>query len=233
MKKNFVSYVVLFTLFMLSGSINPTFTAESNTLDELVEIDFEDISEGDIVTNQYASQGVNFALLNTPDGYIDGPKVRDVGTTHYPPNGTGFAIYAGDGAEPFYDIKLSFSDPINYFSIYALDADEPMSVHGYFKGSRVASVSYPAGSDKQVLHVELGNLDGSQFFDKIVLDVTHGPGLSGYAGGPEYFDNLSFNKYVVVSTTQQTPTLDEWGMILLVMTILAGFYKRKQIISLA
>ena len=156
----------------------------------LVNIDFDALSVGTVVTNQFENLGVTFSLLNSPP--VTGPVVTDIHDTNYAP-ATGLAILPGDdGADPFFDIELSFAKTIDFFSMLSLDSDEPLSVQGFLDGELVQSVSFPAGTDLQVNHIQLGGIGGMQRFDRVVLNVTEGT-AGGFSGGPEFYDNLSYN----------------------------------------
>jgi len=160
-----------------------------------VTIDFNGLSSGTTLTNQYSAFGVDFALLDIPSQYQSGPGVVFINNSTYAP-ASGMAITPGDNTrDPFYDIELSFTSYIDYFSILALDADEPVYVRGYGKNNILMQEKYYSpGSDTQVWKLELGGMGGSLFFDRIVIDVVKGnDDGSGYAGGPEFFDNLNFN----------------------------------------
>lgn len=167
--------------------------AQGKAHSAVVEIDFEDLMAGDIVTNQYASLGVTFSLLG--DSPVPGPTVIDFPDDRYLGSGaTGVAITPGDDdIDPFFDINLDFSTPIDYFSILSLDSDEPLTVSSFLGSTLVDSVTFGPGTNLEVYEVILGSIGGTDLFDSVVIDVVAGPGDSGYAGGPELFDNLVFN----------------------------------------
>ena len=157
----------------------------------ITSIDFDDFGPGVSITDQYT--GVAFALLDIPNSYPYGPVTVDTDPGKYS-GSLGRAVAPGDDrGDPFYDIEISFSPYIDYFSILSLDSDEPLTVRGYLNGIEVSSAYYPKGSDYQVWNVELGAVGGTHFFDTIVLDVRNNPGGHGTSGGPESFDNLSYN----------------------------------------
>lgn len=176
------------TLFLICGIT----TAAHATL---VSINFNDLSAGDVLTDQYSSLGVDFALLDAPSGYQAGPGVIAINESTYVP-AMGLAITPGDNMrDPFYDIELSFASSIDYFSILALDADEPVTVSGYFNEIEISSQYYAPGSDTQVWTISLGEIGSGVFFDKIIIDIVKGnDNETGYAGGPEIFDDLEFNE---------------------------------------
>ncbi|GBC62973.1 hypothetical protein DENIS_3959 [Desulfonema ishimotonii] len=156
----------------------------------LVEIDFDDLTAGTIVTDQYSDQGVTFSLTGTS---IAGPKTVRVSSSTYAP-ASGIALRPSEDGRTFYDIEMSFSTEIDYFSILSLDSDEPITATAYLGDDVVDSVSFAAGGNTEVYELALGEVYGRTLFDRVILDVVAGPGPgSGYAGGPEYFDNLEYN----------------------------------------
>ena len=151
-------------------------------------INFDSLLPNTILTDQFKNLGVTFSLLNSPS--LTGPVPISLDALSSPyiyPPASGIAISPGSGlfASNFYDVEMSFASPIDYFSILSLDSDEPISALGYYKGNLVQKVSFPSGSGQQVYKLELGSVKGTQLFDKIILDVDD--------GGPEIFDNLTFN----------------------------------------
>ncbi len=198
----FAIATVCSVLGILAMEINPTVAIAAT----LVEIDFNDLAPGTIVTDQFASQGVKFSLLeDTTLGIspIAGPLANTLFADVFPP-ASGIAIYAGESCcnastDVFFDIELSFSQPIDYFSILSLDSDEPISALGYLNGALAQSISFPGGSDIQVYQLELGNLGGPQLFDRVVLDTVR--------GGPEIFDNLTYNIADASSVPEPTAVL--------------------------
>ncbi len=184
MKRKFlVSLTIAMFLLGMAGFANAA----------LISIDFNDLSVGDVVTDQYASLGVSFSLLDTPAGYVDGPVAVSINSSTYPP-ADGIALVAGDDSrDAFYDIELSFSQAIDYFSMLSLDSDEPLYVRGYSGSTLMQEKYYPPGSNTQVWNLELGGIGSGLEFDRIVLDVVAGVEGQGYAGGPEFFDNLTYN----------------------------------------
>ncbi len=177
-----------------------------------VTIDFNELPVGTQVTDQYAAQGVTFSLLDVPSGSsLVGPVAVELGSTYLP--ASGIAVRPSVDNSIFYDIVMDFSTDISYFSMLSLDSDEPITVYGYLDGVEVASVYYAPGSDKQVWEMVL---DGGRF-DKVVLDLVAGPGRTGYAGGPEIFDNLEF-----------TPTPEPGTVILLGLGLLGLVSQRKR-----
>lgn len=218
MNKCFAFCVGLFLALGVTHSANAT----------LVELDFEDLNNGDVLTDQYAALGVIFESLSGFGG-AEGPIAWDIGDTTYAPGGTGIAIspYTPTDTDPnpndpFYDIQLNFSTPIDYVSFYSLDSDEPLWVYGYYQGVEVANVYMAPGTDLQQWHVELGGINGPLVFDTIVLDLVRGGGTSGVAGGPEFYDNFSFN-------TTGGAEIPEPSTLLLLGAGLAGLIRRGRV----
>ena len=175
---------------------------------EMLSINFNELVENSVLTNQYLDKGITFKLLNTPDDYIKGPVIRPINASNYPSaSGMGLSSHDSNFNNDFYfDIEILFSIPINYFAILSLDSDEPLTIRGFLKNAEISSKYYPWGSDLQVWNTQLGNVDSEQLFDKIIIDVVKG-GITGAAGGPELFDNLKFNT-VDICTEDNTGSLD-------------------------
>jgi len=182
--------VAIAVLMLMAG-------AQGKARSAVVEIDFEDLTVGDIVTNQYLPLGVTFSLLGTSP--VPGPVVVDIDDSRYPP-ATGFAITPSQNqTDPFFDINLDFSTQIDYFSILSLDSDEPLTVRSYLGSALVESVFFPPGGNDQVYTVILGSIGGIDRFDRVVIDVVAGS-AGELVGGPEIFDDMVFNPVPVPST---------------------------------
>ncbi|MCB9838895.1 MAG: hypothetical protein H6813_06110 [Phycisphaeraceae bacterium] len=163
---------------------------------ELVTIDFDSFDAGVSITDQIA--GVHVGLINAPEG--EGPRTMALPNYDYSP-ASGIALrpsYTVNttpntlGAGPWRDLSFTFDEPTDYFSILALDADEPVNARAYLGGDLVDSISFRAGSNFQVYKLELGGIGGEVVFDHVVVDlVTTGQGTEP---GPEIFDNLQFTR---------------------------------------
>ena len=182
--------------------VTATFAASADA-GSLVNIDFNGLSRGTVVTNQFADLGVTFSLLDSSRG--DGPIDETLSNVYAP--ASGIAIVPSESrTDPFSDIELSFAQSIDFFSILSLDSDEPLSVHGYLNDVLVQTLSRPAGRDRQVNEIILGEIGGSQRFDRVVVDVREGREGSHF-GGPELFDNLAYNTVPEPSTLLGMGTL--------------------------
>jgi hypothetical protein len=184
MKKLIVLFWLFYFLIILSGSASA----------DLIEIDFNDLLPGEVLTDQYFASGVTVSLLDTPPGYVEGPVANTFDSTKYPQASPAIALRPGDDViDPFYDIIFSFEQTIDYFSFWSFDSDEIVTVKGYRNGTLLQSQSYGPGRDYQAYELVLGAIGGHLFFDTVIIDVVAGPGAIGTDGGPELFDNLSFN----------------------------------------
>lgn len=158
----------------------------------LTSIDFDNLTSGTVVTNQYSAQGVTFSS----SGSVAGPTTIQLLAGMYQ-GASGMALLPqsaapGQKSNLFADFQISFDNAIDYFSILALDSDEPLQALGYYQGNLVDSISFTAGSDLQVNQVTLGSIGGNKKFDKIVLNLVEGnPG--DVTGGPELYDNLTYH----------------------------------------
>jgi hypothetical protein len=149
----------------------------------LVHIDFDTLTEGTTLSHQFEAQGVTFG--STPTIF------RNVRGRY--PGATGMNFVPGDvRRQLFTDVVIKFSAPINYFSIMSLDSDEPVTLKGFYQGQLVASKFYAHGSDWHVNTLEMGDVNGAQLFDEVVLDLVDGR-TGSVEGGPEFYDNLKFN----------------------------------------
>lgn len=161
-------------------------------------LDFNDLTEGEEVTTQYEELGVSFSVLGNASTF-EGPIAAPISSSNYP-GATGLALrsentWPENSSHLFSDIEITFDSVIDYFSILALDMDEPVEIRGYLGDSLVSSVSGAQAGDHHVSELVLGKKGGSQRYDRIVIDVVEGtPG--GVDGGPEYFDNLKYSTTV-------------------------------------
>ena len=164
---------------------------------ELVSVDFNDFDADIMITDQI--DGVTIGLLGAPEG--QGPRTVNLTNPAYAP-ASGIALRpSGDmngdrtaNGGPWYDIVFEFDAPTDYFSILSLDSDEPVSATAFSGADIVDTISFRAGTNYQVWSLELGEVGGATF-DRVVIDiVTVG---NGYEPGPEFFDNMVFNRSVV------------------------------------
>ena len=158
----------------------------------IVYLDFEDAVDGESITDQY--NGLTFGLI----GAGEGPKAHtitkkkllnkygDAGGTTFRPSNSDKGTFKG----PWFDIEIGFDAATDWFSILALDADEPVSAYAYLGTELVDSISFRGGTNFQVRNLVLGEL-GGPVFDRVVLDIRDkGKGMKP---GPEIFDNLRYN----------------------------------------
>lgn len=196
----------------------------------IVTLDFEDAVDGESVTDQY--EGITFGLLGATEGPT-GPmahtltrkkllnKYGDAGGTTIRPSNSDKGTFKG----PWFDIEIGFETATDYFSIFALDADEPVSAYAYLGTELVDSVSFRGGKNFQVWHIELGEL-GGPVFDRVVLDIRD-KGM-GMKPGPEIFDNLSYNVFDV-GAVRGAPGIPSPGAAsLLAMGGLLGARRRRR-----
>jgi len=162
---------------------------------ELVRIDFNELTPGVTVKDQYA--GVQIRLLGA--GLDAGPVTRAISDSDYL-GANGIAIRPspelevnGDG--PWYDLHFIFDDPTEFFSILALDAEEPVSATAYLGKEKVAVMGYRGGSNYQVWDLTFGEVGGDMLFDRVIVDLVNGG--DGWSPGPEIFDNLRFTRNAV------------------------------------
>jgi|GEM_PF-6795116 len=162
---------------------------------ELVTYDFDSFAPGTSVTDQI--DGVTIGLLGAPAG--EGPRAMRISDTSYEPAG-GMALRpstfaTGLSQGPWFDLVFEFDEPTDYFSILALDAEEPVSARAYLGQTLVDLIGFRSGTNYQVWNLELGEVGGSREFDRVVVDiVTTG---QGWLPGPEIFDNLQFSRSAV------------------------------------
>lgn len=158
-----------------------------------VTYDFNDFEVGVALTDQI--EGVTFSLV----GATEGPRTRKISNKRYK-GADGIAlrpsnVMKGGLGGPFFDIAIEFDTPTDFFSILALDSDEPVNATAFLDGEIVDFIGFRGGTNFQVYELELGEIGGSSLFDRVVIDiVTKG---NKYEPGPELFDNLTFNRNVV------------------------------------
>ena len=217
MKKLFVVALIFFQ-FILSNPAGANF----------FEIDFNDLALGEVLTDQYSASNVTFSLIDSPPDLV-GPVAT---SSPWPYASLGTAITPGYiHRDPFYDINISFSQPIDYFSFMAIDADEPVTTKGYYNGSLVQSQTYGPGSNEQMYEMQLGAIGGSIFLDTVIIDLVSGTEPTSFDGGPEWFDNLAFNTAgaLVQVASAPHPTPEPTTILLLGTGLvgLAGFSRKK------
>lgn len=168
------------TLLALSGAANA----------DIVRYNFNDIEAGATVTDQFA--GVTIGLVGAPEG--EGPRAMIISDTSYGLAG-GIALRpsthpTGLSIGPWFDLEFTFDQPTDFFTILALDAEEPVSATAYMGNEIVDLIGFRGGSNYQVWELDLGAI-GGPVFDRVVIDiVTTG---DTWRPGPEIFDNLKFN----------------------------------------
>lgn len=152
------------------------------------------VANQDIISNQFVSLGVTFELadgtapiVRSPINYLpEGPHSID--TVLLPKNN----MYSGE--QDIQDVIINFTNPVNAVGITSLDTDEWWTLRAYnAAGVEIAAASPDPldMSDRAVTAVEV-DVDGSDgFISKVVLDVSETNSCCG--GGPEHFDDLSFN----------------------------------------
>lgn len=162
-----------------------------------VSINFNDLAPGVNVTSQYSGLGATFSLVPSPTEpgsplpSPNGPTVWSLGPVdQFAVNGNSI-IVGPTTTGPFYDVQVDFDEPLDYFSIVALDAETlPLRVIAYSQGTRlslnvtstylgdIGPLPYVSGP---VYLLEIGQVGGPARFDRVVF------------GGTEQFDNLAFS----------------------------------------
>jgi hypothetical protein len=163
-----------------------------------ITIDFSNQPAGKIITDQYAGEGVTFSLLG-----MTAPAGPTIFSSSLPGNSLGIT---GQGLVPglssggtLFDVLLTFSTPVDFISLFALDADDPevFVLRASRLGIEVADATGTTlGSLGPPVHgpvkfASLGQIGGNLLFDQLIIDLTEGNG-SG-PGGPEVFADLTFN----------------------------------------
>ena len=190
-----------------------------------VTINFDSLPVATVVTNQFP--GVTISLLgSTP---IAGPRTYALQDTNGVPQlifgASGNAITPGDNvgsiSAPFYDMQFIFDGVIDHFSLMALDAEESVIARAYLGNSLIASVNQGTFIGTNIASVfngpvyllELGSIAGLARFDRVEIDLDQ-------AGGPELFDNLSFNP---------VPEAEAYAMLLAGLGLLGWVGRRKKL----
>jgi len=166
---------------------------------ELVTVDFDSFDAGIAISDQIA--GVTIGFVDGPEG--EGPRTMALPDLDYGA-ASGIALRPSPsvvetpgtlGVGPWYDLVFEFDEPTDYFSILAVDAEEPVSARAYLGADLVDSIGFRNGTNFQVWSLELGELGGAVVFDRVVVDiVTTG---DAWLPGPEVFDNLTFTRGTV------------------------------------
>lgn len=179
--------VLIVILWLAGGAVRPA---------HAVVITFDGIPVGTVITDQFAGLGVTFSLLGSPP--VPGPTIS---RTIYDAQAFGFGfenITTGlDPADDQFDLLIAFSAPIDFFSIFVLDAEEPFSMLGSFQGfvveiAMTTDLGHLAGpASGPLFFAALGAIGGVHLFDAVLIDITNGSGSD--TGGPEVFDHVVFN----------------------------------------
>ncbi|MCB9838894.1 MAG: hypothetical protein H6813_06105 [Phycisphaeraceae bacterium] len=160
----------------------------------LVHLDFENASNGEMITDQY--EGLRFGLVGAGDGV--GPTAHSLtkkklikkygmaGAITLRPSSENRGTFKG----PWYDIEIAFDAPTDFFTMLAMDADEPVRALAYLGEELVDSIGFRGGSNYQLRDLTLGEIGGA-VFDRVVIDIREKGG--GMHPGPELFDNLTYN----------------------------------------
>lgn len=189
----------IFAVLLLLGS-------ETGALADTVVLDFNSLTHNEVVTNQFS--GVTFSLGGTPT--LAGPTAYALKDGDPANTGNDVDIFGANGLAitsstvtdtinaPFFDIEVSFSNSIDFFSIMVLDANEAFVINAFLGTTLVQSVGPTAGNlvgtfccpfNGPVHMPVLGGIGGSVLFDKIVIDLDE-------TGGPEVYDNLTYHSPV-------------------------------------
>ncbi len=178
---------------------------------ELVHIDFNDLEPGVMVTDQY--EGVRISLLGAAPG--DGPVTRTIPSGTYA-GADGIALRpstepgtTGDG--PWSDLHFIFDEPTEFFSLLALDAEEPVSATAWLGDEKVATMGYRGGSNFQVWDLTFGAVGGDMAFDRVIVDLVNDG--DSWHPGPEIFDNLRFTRTASVPTPGAVTLLASSGVL--------------------
>ena len=157
---------------------------------EIVDIDFNELSLGIVLTDQYEDQGVVFGLVGNAGGLL-GPMTVEFPDIDFSPAGGIMLAPTDDNTtnDNWSDIELTFADGgVDWFSMLALDSDEPVSAFAYRGNQLIDSITFSGGGNHQVWDLQLGSV-GGPMFDRVVIDLV----TTGNVG-PEVYDNLSFNR---------------------------------------
>ena len=165
-------------------------------------ITFDDLPANTIVTNQYAALGVTFSLIGSSQaGPLIPPQLAPSGQFITP--SSDYITGAFD-----YDIQILFTPGADQASILVMDAEEPFEMLAYLGSTLVAT------GTKTSLGGGFGGpnyLDAitGVVFDRVVIDLTND--LGSGPGGPEAYDNLSFE--LVATPEPATFTLLAFGAL--------------------
>lgn len=181
-------------------------------------LDFNDQTPGQTVTTQYANAGVKFSLLGT--ALPAGPTIFEVPVPANAFNLTGGNLVPGSKTfgVPQFDVLMSFTQRVDFLSIYAMDAEESFVLRAYLNGVLVAtgtnavvgSLGLPVVGP--VVLASIGSIGGGIEFDQVVIDLTNGDGSD--TGGPENYDNLTYHR------VPEPRTLAVFGAVLLILAVL-------------
>lgn len=194
-----------------------------------VTIDFNSLAHGDIVTGQFP--GVTIALLGSPP--IAGPRAYALKDGAMANTGNPVSFFGADGLAitpssdvtesifpPFFDLEFGFTDPIDFFSILVLDAEdsEIATAHGFLGADLIAThvqgtllgVHSFVVFNGPVRELTLGAIGGPLLFDRVVLDINNDE-------GPEIYDNLRFNTVATRASEPATASLVVMGFVWLAL----------------
>ncbi len=161
----------------------------------LVTINF-DSAPASIPLNFYSGQGLmTLALTNGNQGPFGGgmlvSAVPPPGAP-LPASGLGITPYANLAGfmSPF---EMTFSQSIDYFSLWAFDGPQAFTVQAFRFGSPVAALNVPAAPGRTAIELQFGAVGGALRIDRVLVIPVVGIGGSDPDRGPKYYDELTFN----------------------------------------
>jgi len=160
----------------------------------LIHIDF-DSAPFLLPQDFYSSQGLTTAALTGNPGPGGGGLLSIISMPAglpAPAGGLGIRPYA-NLAGFLSAFEFTFATPVDYFSIFAFDGAQAVTIQAFRLGGQVDIQNIPAQPGRVSLELTFGSIGSSTRIDRVLISPSLGIGPGDPNAGPTYYDALAFN----------------------------------------